>query len=176
MKTTQLYSLTSGLLAISLFLSGCSSEPPPVSDVPAVSNHDADEEHAAGGEQETAEHSHGAGPHGGTIVDWGGGEYHVELTVDHDKQQATVYVLGADAKAAAPVKAADEQILLTIREPSFQVELSADPQPEDPPGTSSRYVGQHEQLGTVQEFAGTISAAVDGTPYAGEFSEEAHEH
>ncbi|MCO8123365.1 hypothetical protein NHH03_16565 [Stieleria sp. TO1_6] len=38
-----------------------------------------------------AGHGHRAGPHDGTIADWGGGKYHVEFTVDHGKTQATAY-------------------------------------------------------------------------------------
>ena len=41
-------------------------------------------------------------------------------------------------------------------------------------GTSSRFVGRHENLGIVQEYTGIISAEVDGTPYAGNFKEEPH--
>ena len=47
---------------------------------------------------------HGAGPHDGTLADWGGGKYHVEFTVDHDKQEATVYILGGDEKTPSPIK------------------------------------------------------------------------
>jgi hypothetical protein len=118
------------------------------------------------------DHAHGAGPHGGTVADWGGGKFHVEFTVDHSKQEATVYVLGSDEKTPAPIKAADGQLLLTIKEPSFQVSLKATPQPGDPAGTASRFVGKHEKLGKEQEFAGTISGEADGTPYAGDFKEE----
>jgi hypothetical protein len=118
------------------------------------------------------DHGHGAGPHGGTVADWGGGKYHVEFTVDHGKQEATVYILGSDEKTPAPIKAADGQLLLTIKEPSFQVPLKAAPQQGDPKGTASRFVGKHEKLGKEQEFAGTISGEADGTPYAGDFQEE----
>jgi hypothetical protein len=116
--------------------------------------------------------AHGAGPHGGTVGDWGGGKYHVEFTVDHGKQEATVYVLGSDEKTPAPIKAKDGQLLLTIKEPSFQVSLKAAPQPGDPEGAASRFAGKHERLGKEQEFAGTISGEADGTPYAGDFKEE----
>lgn len=120
-------------------------------------------------------HSHGghaAGPHGGTVADWGGGAYHVEFTVDHNKQQATVYVLGSDEKSPEPVAA--ESVLLTIKDPKIQVDLKPEPQERDPKGKSSRFVGTDEGLGTVKEYEGVISAAVDGTPYAGNFSESAH--
>ncbi len=116
--------------------------------------------------------THGAGPHDGAVADWGGGKFHVEFTVDHDKQEAAVYILGDDEKTAAPVKAAN--ILLSINDPKFQVELTAAPLQGEAEGTASRFVGKHESLGKVQEFAGTISGEVDGTPYVGEFKEEPH--
>jgi hypothetical protein len=100
-------------------------------------------------------------------------------TVDHDKQEATVYVLGDDEKTAVPIKAST--ILLNINAPKFQVELAAAPLDGEAEGTASRFVGKHESLGKAQEFAGSISGEVDGTPYVGDFKEEphgehAHEH
>jgi hypothetical protein len=117
-------------------------------------------------------HAHGAGPHEGTVADWGGGKYHVEFTVDHDKQQATVYILGSDEKSPTPIDAAS--IELSIKDPEMQVTLQASPQDSDPAGKSSRFVGTHEKLGVVQEYAGTMTGVVDGTPYSGDFKEEAH--
>lgn len=119
-------------------------------------------------------HAHGAGPHDGTVADWGGGKYHVEFTVDHDKQEATVYVLGSDEKSPAPIDA--EEITLTIVEPSLSTALKASPQEGDPEGKASRFVGTHEGLGVVREYEGTMSGLVDGTPYSGNFKEEAHGH
>ncbi len=119
-------------------------------------------------------HTHGEGPHGGVVSDWGGGKYHVEFTVDHDKQEATVYILGDDEKTAVPVDAAE--IIVAIKDPAFQVVLQASPQAGDPEGTASRFVGNHESLGIVREFEGSISAVVSGTPYSGNFKEEAHDH
>jgi hypothetical protein len=37
-------------------------------------------------------------------------------------------------------------------------------------------VGTHDSLGVVQEFSGTISGEIDGTPYSGDFKEEPHDH
>ena len=116
---------------------------------------------------------HGAGPHGGTIADWGGGKYHVEFTVDHGKQEATVYILGGDEKTPSPIKASEIQ--LNIKDPKMDVKLKAAPQDDDPTGSASRFVGTHNSLGVVQEYAGTISGVVDGTPYSGDFKEEPHE-
>lgn len=119
-------------------------------------------------------HAHGAGPHDGTIADWGGGKYHVEFTVDHDKKEATVYVFGSDEKTPEPITA--ESLLLTIKEPQMQVDLLPVPQDGESDGKSSRFVGTHDGLATVMEYEGTMSAEVDGTPYAGNFKEEAHDH
>jgi hypothetical protein len=145
-----------------LALVGCSEKPAP----PAAPPTKAPAATSGG-------HSHGAGPHGGAVADWGGGAYHVEFTVDHDKKEATVYVLGSDGKTDKPIKA--EKITLSIDDPAFQLDLVAQPQDGEPAGESSRFVGQHENLGVVREFAGSIAGELDGTPYAADFAEAAHD-
>lgn len=132
------------------------------------------DDHGPGGHSHAGEGGHGAGPHGGTIADWGGGKFHVEFTVDHEQKSATVYVLGSDEKTPAPVKTPDGTLLLTINEPSFQVTMQAAPLDGETNGTASRFTGTHDSLGVVREFAGSMSAEVDGTPYAGDFAEAAH--
>jgi hypothetical protein len=117
-------------------------------------------------------HGHGDAPHGGTLADWGGGEYHVEFTVDHDKKEATVYVLGGDAATPAPIAA--ESIELVIDDPRTEMQLVAQPLEGEPEGTSSRFVGTHDTIGIVKEFSGTIRGLIDGTPYTGNFKEEPH--
>ena len=72
------------------------------------------------------------------------------------------------------MKTADGTLLLTIKEPAFQVELAARPLSGENDGRASCYGGTHESLGIVREFAGTISGEVDGTPFAGEFAEQPH--
>ena len=165
------------LTATTLGLSGCRQPPPPppaaAAKTAAPADHD-DHDHAA--PHAHGDHEHGEGPHGGTVADWGGGKYHVEFTVDHDAKQATVYLLGADEKTPSPVTIMDGKLLLTIREPAFQVDLVARPLDGETDATASRYVGTHDSLGIVREFAGTISGVVDGTPYAGDFTEHAHGH
>lgn len=108
--------------------------------------------HAPGDKEHAPHAGHGSGPHDGTIADWGGGKFHVEFTVDHDKKEGTVYILGADEKSPTPIDASE--IELTISDPVMQVTLKAAPQATDP--------------------AGTISGVIDGTPYSGEFKEEPH--
>jgi hypothetical protein len=142
---------------------GCGTSPAPA---PTPQNPSVSKSHGPD------HHSHGAGPHGGTLTDWGGGAYHVEFTVDHDKQEAVVYIIGSDEKSAVSVKAS--KVTLSINDPAFQLDLVAQPLEGESDGLSSRFVGQHENLGKVQEFAGTIFGEVDGTPYSGDFKEEPH--
>jgi hypothetical protein len=118
------------------------------------------------------DHDHGPGPHGGTIIEFG--QWHGEFTVNHKSQETTIYILGEDAKTAVPVKA--DTLLLSIKDPQFQVELKAVPVDGEPKGMSSRYIGKHEKLGKEQEFAGTLSGEIDGTPYAGDFKEKLQSH
>jgi hypothetical protein len=127
-----------------------------------------------GGQQTTStqdkDHAHGTGPHKGTVFDLGGGKYHGEFTVDHKKKETTIYILKADAKTAAPIKA--DKLLLKIKEPAFIVDLKASRDEKDPEGMSSRFVGNHEKLGLVQEFAGEVTVMIDGKQYVGDFKEE----
>ncbi|QEG39299.1 hypothetical protein [Roseimaritima ulvae] len=156
---------------------GCKPSSPPTEEAPpqfsAADDHGHDHPHDDSTDHSMAGHGHGAGPHDGTVGDWGGGKYHVEFTVDHDQQQATVYVLGSDEKTATPIDA--ESIELSIVDPPMQVTLAAQPQEGDPEGESSRFVGTHEKLGVVKEYAGTMTGVVDGTPYTADFAEQAHD-
>lgn len=120
----------------------------------------------------TEGHAHGPGPHGGTIVDWGGGKFHVELTVDHQKQQVTAYVFGTDEKTPVPIDA--KQISLTIKAPTLTIALAAKPLGSELLGGSSRFVGTHEGLAVVRDYEGSLSGVVDDTPYSGNFKEAAH--
>ncbi len=164
MKNLVAFASLATLSAVSL-LAGCNPTPPAAAPAPTTT--------PAPPPSEAHKHAaHGAGPHEGAVADWGGGKFHVEFTVDHDKQAATVYVLGSDEKTATPVKA--EKLLLSINDPKFQVDLAPSPLDGEKDGVSSRFVGKHESLGKVQEFAGTLSGEVDGTPYAGDFKEEPH--
>lgn len=165
------------ILAATTMALGCTQAPAPPKAPPtaaatkpaAAKDDDHGHSHADGDH-----HTHGAGPHGGTLADWGGGKYHVEFTVDHAATEAVVYVLESDEKTPAPIKTVDGTLLLTVKEPAFQVELTGRPLPGESDGKASCYGGTHESLGIVREFAGTISGEVDGTPFAGEFAEQPH--
>lgn len=145
--------------AFPMFLAACGSTAPPAAAPPATN---APAAHAG----------HGSGPHEGAVTDWGGGKYHVEFTVDHGKKEATVYILGSDEKSPAPIKT--PTIHLTINDPITELDLTAKPLEGEAAGMSSRFVGTHDTIGIVKEFAGTISGEIEGTPYTGDFKEEPH--
>ena len=117
------------------------------------------------------EHTHGTGPHGGTIFDLG--KYHAEFTVDHAKKEVTLYILGDDEKTAVPVKA--ENLELTIDDPDMTITLKAMPLDGETGGKSSRYVGTDDLLAKEQEFEGEVIGKLDGKPSSGKFAEEAHD-
>ena len=124
-----------------------------------------------------AEHGHPEeGPHGGALAEWGDDdEYHLEFTVDHKTQEATVYVLDGTGKKTKPIK--NKDLTLTLKQtPAVTVKLVAKPDKDDPVGTSSRFVGKHEALGKVQEFQGTIGGELNGEQRVGDFAEKAHAH
>ena len=162
-------------LAATFPILGCTESPVPTTPPPTTTTTTTQTAPPDDPAEHAHEHSHGDAPHGGTLADWGGGKLHVEFTVDHDKKETVVYVLGEDAKTAHPIKA-DSKLQLVIDEPATTIDLMAQPDTGDAEGTASRFVGQHESLGTVREFSGVITGEVDGTPYTGKFKEEPHDH
>jgi hypothetical protein len=165
MRTARLLTTASVLGAVLILAAGCSTGTSP-------GQKDAKAKAASTDD----DHSHGTGPHGGTVADWKEegkdeeGNYHVEFTVDHKKQEATVYVLKGDAKTPAPIEA--DKLVLQIKEPPFEVELKPVPEEKGPAGKAARFAGKHEKLGKEQEFEGTITGKVGGKTYRGEFKEE----
>ena len=92
-----------GLLALTLaVLTGCNNQK---GDTPKGGDKSA--------KKRDDDHDHGPGPHGGTIIEFG--KYHGEFDVNHKTQEATVYILGADATTAAPIQV--EKLLLSIKTP-----------------------------------------------------------
>src|SRR5262245_49616328 len=60
----------------------------------------------AGGEHAEEEHAHDLeGPHGGHIIELGAESHHAELMHDEATHKVGIYLLGGDAKTAAPIDA-----------------------------------------------------------------------
>ena len=163
----RLFSFAAVLTAL-VFLTGC---PAANRKGPAAPSTKKGDEAAAKG------HDHPEkGPHGGPLAEWGEEKYHAEVTFDHGKKQATVYILDGEAKKPAPVAAENVTLSLTNVKPPVQVTLKADPQEGDAKGQASRFTGTHDQLGKEMDFEGEVSGTVAGTPYAGTFKHKDDDH
>lgn len=148
---------------------GSSESQVAVDDPGHADGHDHDHSQDEGVDHSQAGHSHGQGPHGGVVVDWGGGKYHVEIVFDHAAKSATAYILGADEKTPVPIDVATVE--LTIKEPAVTLTLTAVSPSSADAGRASEFTGSNEILSTVQDYAGAITGVVSGTPYTGEFKE-----
>jgi hypothetical protein len=55
---------------------------------------------------------YGAGPHGGSLLELGGDDYHAELVLDHDAHAVRIFLLKSDVKTPLPTKT--PEVLLTL--------------------------------------------------------------
>jgi len=124
------------LLAGSVFSSGCGQ---PKSDYKATqdlkkagtSDHDHDHSSHQGG------HTHyGAGPHGGSIIELGGDDFHAELVLDHAAHALRIFLLTSDAKTPLPTKG--QEVTLTM-DKNQKLSLKAVPLDGEEAGMSSRF-------------------------------------
>lgn len=119
------------------------------------------------------EHSHGQGPNGGVLFDFG--KYHAEFTVDHGKAEVTVLIIGNDEKT--PVAVAAKELTVSIKETKTKEGKVVAPMtikllPKDESGgKASKFVGTDPGISNVADFAGTVLGEVDGRPSQGEFKE-----
>lgn len=121
-----------------------------------------------GGSEPAHEHD-SAGPHGGAIVELGGEEYHAEVVIDGKTNTITVYLLGKDAKTAAPI-AAEEVIVVT--EDDAKLKLKAAPQAGEEGGKASKFeLIEETTVGPIAKAGflhGALQLEIDGKPYRGD--------
>jgi len=116
---------------------------------------------------------HGKGPNGGVVFDLG--KYHAEFTVDHDKKECTILVLGKDEKTPTPV--ACKELTVTTKEAKTKEGKAVPPMtikmvPKDEKdGKAAKFVGTDPGLGNVADFEGTVLGEIGGKPAQGEFKE-----
>ena len=119
------------------------------------------------------EHTHGKGPNGGVMFDFG--KVHGEFSVDHDKKECTVLVIGDDEKTPVPVAAKDFTVTTKAsktKEGKVVAAMTIKMLPKDEKGgKATKYVGTDPGLGNVADFEGTVLAEIDGKPSKGEFKE-----
>jgi hypothetical protein len=129
---------------------------------------------AKGGGDEHDHHHHHAhptvGPHKGTILEWGSNhEHHIELVIDRDKQQATVYFLDHDMKKTEATALKNGEVRIMDAENSVQIPLVASPLDGETAEKSSRYVGTHAALGSKEPLTGDVRGQVGGVNYLESF-------
>lgn len=115
------------------------------------------------------DHEHGAGPHGGVILEFG--KYHGEFKPDHAKKEATVWILGADAQKPARIKADKLLLVVSNTKPEIKIDLLPTDKADD--GTASVFVGKHDGFAVEMEYEGTVHGEIDGKRYSGDFKEKA---
>ncbi len=116
------------------------------------------------------DHAHGNGPHGGVVFDFGGGKYHGEFKPSHPDKNATVWILGADEKTAAPIKAEKLKLVVSNTTPKIEIELL--PTDKDKDGKASTFTGKDNGFGVEMEYKGTVTFTIDGKQYSGDFEEK----
>jgi hypothetical protein len=119
-------------------------------------------------------HAHGKGPNGGAIFDLG--KYHAEFTVNHDKKECTILILGDDEKT--PVAVAATELTVSTKEAKTKdgkvvAPMTVTLKPVDArDGKATKFVGTDPGIGNVADFEGAVTGEIDGKPSKGEFKEE----
>ena len=162
MKITSLLMM---LFALAIFAIGCDESKPTDKDK------DKDDH---GHEQGHDEHDHGAGKHGGHIIDIGREHaYHAEFVADHENEMVTIYMMDGEMNP------------LALSEPSISVVATADGNTQtfelnskDPSG-GSEYSSKDANLMKVLDghFALIkIRVNIDGKPFTGSYDYHNDDH
>lgn len=116
-------------------------------------------------------HTHEKGPNGGVVFDLG--KHHGEFTVDREKKECTILVLGEDEKTPTPVAA--KELTLTTKEAKTRdgkavAAMTIKMVPKDEKdGKATKFGGSDPGLGHVVDFEGTVVGEIDGKPAQGTF-------
>lgn len=129
---------------------------------------------ACGNKEEAAkpadhDHAHGDAPHGGEILDLGGGAAHLEMIHDHDGGNVTVYVLGSDLKTPVAVEA--PIISLVTKDGPVQFTLTAVNAGAD--GKADTWKGSHAGL-ISDPWDGRIRVKIGDKTYQSPLEGKAH--
>lgn len=98
------------LLTVSGLGLGCGASKSDYKDLASVqANAPKQHDHAT---HEGAHLHYGAGPHGGTLLELGGDDFHAELVFDHDSHAIRIFLYGGDAKTPLPSRAPHAKLVL----------------------------------------------------------------
>ena len=124
-----------------------------------------------------AVHNHPTkGPHGGSLIELGDEQYHVEMIHDDAAGVVTFYVLDASAKKAVPISAAEVVLNLKHAGKPEQFKIAAQADTGDPAGQSSRFVSKDKELAEDLDAEGAdaeLVLSIDNTQFRGKI---AHHH
>lgn len=105
-------------------------------------------------------HDHGAGPHGGHILEFG--DYHGEIAFADGV--ISVYILGDDAETPVAVAEASAVVKLKIADKTEEVTLTASPQTGETDGKTSLFVsgedGVPEAVKDIEDIHGSVVLTV----------------
>jgi hypothetical protein len=121
-----------------------------------------------------APHRPERGPHGSPLAYWTD-ECLLEVCIDRAAKEAIVYVLKANDVDPEPIEASELTLTLTNSEPPVEIRLRADPQEEDPKGSSSRFRASDPVFAAEGAFYGLVAGKLKAgdEELLGEFDERA---
>ncbi len=130
------------------------------------------------------EHAHAdEGPHGGHIIELGTEEHHAELTHDDATHKVGIYLLGSDAKTAAPIEAESVTINVSADGVPNQYVLPSVPQTGESAGKTSYFEIVSEPLcdivageSAAKSTQARLSLSIGGKPYVGLIETAPHDH
>jgi hypothetical protein len=132
-----MYGFRSGIylaLGVSLITVGCGPNQSEYKDARELKAAKADSHN---NESHDGGHTHyGAGPHGGSLIELGGDDYHAELVLDHDAHAIRIFLLKSDAKT--PLLTKSPEATLTL-DKDQKLSLKAKPLEGEIDGQSSRF-------------------------------------
>ena len=110
---------------------------------------------------------YGAGPHGGSLIELGGDDYHAEFVIDHGAHAIRIFLLKSDAKSPLTTKSAEATLTL---DKDQKLSLKATPLEGEMEGQSSRFELVDEafvhQLVDSGFLHGDLSIQIDEKPGA----------
>jgi hypothetical protein len=126
-----------------------------------------------------AVHNHPTkGPHGGSLIELGNEEYHVEMLHDDASGTVTFYVLDGSAKKFVPIAATEVTVNLKHDGKPEQFKIPAKADTGDPAGQSSRFVSTDKELAEDLDKEGAdaeLVLTIGSTPFRGKIAHQ-HDH
>lgn len=120
-----------------------------------------------------AAHRPERGPNNNAPLAYWADNYLLEVCIDREAKEATVYVLKGNNVEPQPIEASELTLTLTNVEPPLEVRLRAAPQEEDPKGSSSRFKGTDPAFADKGALYGLLGGKVGEEEFLGEFDERA---